>query len=60
MSNSTVVELFSRGYIPRVSHLTREEQMFLCAVIGLFLVGLAVKAYRTAHPPAVVAQEVIP
>jgi len=35
-----------------VIHLTRQEQTVLCAVLGLLLVGWAVKAYRTAHPPA--------
>jgi hypothetical protein len=57
--NSTVVEQFSCGYSPRVSRLTKEEQTFLCVVIGLLLVGWAVKAYRTAHPASVAAQEVI-
>jgi hypothetical protein len=42
-----------------VSRLTKQEQMFLCTVIGLLLVGWTVKTCRTAHPPAVVAQEVI-
>jgi len=38
-------------YIPRVNRLTRQEQFVLCVVIVLLLVGWAVKAYRTAHPP---------
>jgi hypothetical protein len=29
--------------------------MFLLVVLGLLLTGLAVKTYRAAHPPAVVA-----
>lgn len=35
-----------------VSRLTRQEQMVLCSVLGLLLLGWAVKAYRAAHPPA--------
>jgi len=29
-----------------VKHLTKQEQFVLCAVLGLLLVGLAVKVYR--------------
>jgi hypothetical protein len=57
--NSVVVEPDAPRYISPVSRLTKQEQMFLCTVIGLLLVGWAVKTCRTAHPPAVVAQEVI-
>jgi len=32
--------------------LTRQQQLVLCAILGLLLVGWAVKVYRTAHPPA--------
>jgi hypothetical protein len=32
--------------------LTKQEQMVLCIVLGLLLTGWAVKAYRSAHPPA--------
>jgi hypothetical protein len=35
-----------------VNRLTRQEQLVLCIVLGLLLTGWAVKAYRTAHPPA--------
>jgi len=31
--------------------LTRQEQTVLLMVMSLLLVGLAVKAYRTTHPP---------
>ena len=31
-------------------HLTKQEQMVLCLILGLLLTGWAVKAYRTAHP----------
>jgi hypothetical protein len=37
---------------PRVLRLTKQEQLVLCVVLSLFLVGWAVKAWRTAHPPA--------
>jgi len=40
-------------YIIRVKFLTRQEQLFLAVVLGLLLTGLAVKAWRTANPPAV-------
>ena len=38
--------------------LTRQEQYVLTLLVGLLLVGLAVKACRTAHPadPAPLAQ----
>ncbi len=39
-----------------VSRLTKQEQLVLCVVLGLLLTGLAVKAYRAAHPPAPIAQ----
>jgi hypothetical protein len=58
-SNSVVVVPNAPRYISPVSRLTKQEQMFLCTVIGLLLVGWTVKTCRTAHPPAVVAQEVI-
>jgi hypothetical protein len=32
-------------------NLTRQQQLFLCSVLLLLLVGWAVKAWRTAHPP---------
>jgi hypothetical protein len=35
-----------------VNRLTKREQLVLCLVVGLLLTGWAVKAYRTAHPPA--------
>jgi hypothetical protein len=40
-----------------VTWLTKSEQLFLCIVVGLFLTGLAVKAYRTSHPPAQTSQQ---
>ena len=39
-------------------HLTRQEQLVLCIVIGLLLVGWAVKTYRTANPPPQTVEEV--
>ncbi len=32
--------------------LTKQEQLVLCLVLGLLLMGWAVKTYRTAHPAA--------
>lgn len=31
--------------------LTKQEQFVVCLIVGLLLTGLAVKYYRTAHPP---------
>jgi len=39
-------------YSHAMNRLTRQEQMVLCIVLGLLLTGWAVKACRTAHPPA--------
>jgi hypothetical protein len=33
-----------------VLRLTKQEQLVLCVVLSLLLVGWAVKAWRTAHP----------
>jgi len=32
--------------------LTKQEQLVLCVVLSLLLVGWTVRAWRTAHPPA--------
>jgi hypothetical protein len=34
-----------------VNRLTKQEQLVLCIVVGLLLMGWAVKTYRAAHPP---------
>jgi hypothetical protein len=36
-------------------YLTRQEQRVLAVVLGLLLVGLAVKVWRTTHAPAPLA-----
>jgi hypothetical protein len=43
-----------------VKWLTRQEQLVLCGIMALLLLGLAVKFYRATHPqplspPALVA-----
>jgi hypothetical protein len=43
-----------------MNHLTKQEQMVLCIVLGLLLTGWAVKTYRTAHPTAAVTQAAKP
>jgi hypothetical protein len=43
-------------YSMGVNRLTRHEQVVLCLIVALLLVGLAVKTYRTAHPKAAVSQ----
>ena len=47
--------LLSRGghvIFPAVLRLTKQEQLVLCVVLSLLLVGWAVIAWRTAPPPA--------
>jgi hypothetical protein len=34
-----------------MKYLTKEQQTVLCVIIFLLLTGLAVKTWRTAHPP---------
>jgi hypothetical protein len=41
-----------------VNRLTKQEQMVLCIIVCLLLTGWAVKAYRSAHPPAQAAEPV--
>lgn len=36
-------------------HLTRQEQTVLSLILGLLLLGWAVKAYRLSHPPTATA-----
>ena len=43
-----------------MNRLTKQEQLFLCIVLGLLLTGWAVKTYRTAHPPQTVIQSAKP
>lgn len=44
-------------YIIRMNWLTKQEQLVLCAIIGLLLTGLAVKYYRGEHPSVTVARQ---
>ena len=50
--NSSIVKGGCSPYIPAVNRLTRQEQLVLCVVLTLLLIGWAVKAYRSAHSPA--------
>ena len=34
-----------------MGRLTKQEQLVICTILGLLLVGWAVKAWRAAHPP---------
>jgi len=45
------------SYSVRVNRLTKQEQLFLIIVLGLLLTGMAVKTYRTAHPPTAIVQQ---
>ena len=48
------------GYIARVNHLTKQEQLVICVVLGLLLTGWAVKTYRTSHPVVTTVQAIKP
>jgi len=41
-------------------YLTRQQQTVLCIVMLLLLTGLAVKVFRTAHPPLPAPSPVTP
>lgn len=36
--------------------MTRQEQLVVFAIVGMLLLGLAVKTWRTAHPSSPVVQ----
>jgi hypothetical protein len=38
-------------------YLTKEQQMVICVVLLLLLTGLAVKVWRTGHPPTTFPQK---
>lgn len=38
--------------LPSMNRLTKHEQLVLCGVFGLLLVGLAAKTWRLRHPIA--------
>ena len=40
-----------------MKYLTKEQQKVLCVILLLLLTGLAVKTWRTAHPPKQAAQD---
>ena len=41
----------SRAGRTTMKYLTKEQQKVLCVILFLLLTGLAVKTWRTAHPP---------
>jgi hypothetical protein len=41
-------------------NLTRQQQLFLCSILLLLIVGWAVKAWRTAHPPERATTSAVP
>jgi hypothetical protein len=54
-SRARIPSLFVPAQSARVSSvnfLTKQQQLVLCVVVVLLLIGLAVKIYRTAHPPS--------
>ena len=48
------------GYSARVNHLTKQEQLVICVVLGLLLTGWAVKTYRASHASMTTVQVVKP
>lgn len=46
-----IARLRPLDYCNAMFNLTRQQQLFLCSILLLLLVGWAVKAWRTAHPP---------
>jgi hypothetical protein len=48
------------NWISTVFNLTRQQQFVLCVILSLLLIGWAVKAWRTAHPPEKSAQGTAP
>jgi len=46
-----IARLRPLDYCNVMFNLTRQQQLFLCSILLLLLVGWAVKAWRTAHPP---------
>jgi hypothetical protein len=49
--NPSLLSGGEHAIFPAVLRLTKQEQLVLCVVLSLLLVGWAVKAWRTAHPP---------
>jgi hypothetical protein len=58
--NDIVAMATSFRYLVPVNHLTKQEQLVLCIVLGLLLTGWAVKTYRAAHPSAAATRVAAP
>ena len=43
-----------------MNYLTKDQQKVLCVILLLLLTGLAVKTWRTAHPPERAAAAPVP
>ncbi|PYJ56662.1 MAG: hypothetical protein DME24_21600 [Verrucomicrobia bacterium] len=50
--NPPLLSGFFHTIFRRMLRLTKQEQLALCVVLSLLLVGWTVRAWRTAHPPA--------
>ena len=50
-AKNLIVRLRPVNYFTAMFNLTRQQQMFLCSVLLLLLVGWTVRAWRIAHPP---------
>ena len=40
-----------------MNRLTKQEQLVLCLILGLLLIGWAVKTYRAAHPSGAAVEQ---
>ena len=57
MANFLIVKPPDHGMLRLVNRLTKQEQLVLCIIVGLLLLGWTVKVYRTAHPPRLAAEK---
>jgi len=55
-----IVNQTELSYIHPVNRLTKQEQLVICVIAGLLLLGWAVKSYRLAHPPTQTAEQFKP
>jgi hypothetical protein len=57
LAHFLIVKTGADGMLSDVNRLTKQEQLVLCIIVGLLLLGWTVKVYRTAHPPSLAAEK---
>ncbi|HEV2694054.1 MAG TPA: hypothetical protein VG347_14255 [Verrucomicrobiae bacterium] len=40
-----------------MNHLTSQERLVICIIVGLLVTGWCVKAYRASHPAIIIATQ---